>query len=64
MYYVLKLLFLIPQSYFLNQAASSEFVGKTFQDAQLTHERFLTIDHSCKICFDICQTELPVTSGV
>ena len=30
---------------------SSEFMGKTFQAAQLTHERFLTIDHSCKICF-------------
>ena len=27
----------------------SEFMGKTFQAAQLTHERFLTIDHSCKI---------------
>ena len=25
--------------------------GKTFQAAQLTHERFLTIDHSCKIFF-------------
>ena len=25
----------------------SEFMGKTFQAAQLTHERFLTIDHSC-----------------
>ena len=24
---------------------------KTFQGAQLTHERFLTIDHSCKIFF-------------
>ena len=23
---------------------SSEFMGKTFQAAQLTHERFLTID--------------------
>ena len=31
----------------------------TFQAAQLTHERFLSIDHSCKIFFDICQTELP-----
>ena len=30
---------------------SSEFMGKTFQAAQLTHERFLTIDHSCKIFF-------------
>ena len=31
--------------------AASEFMGKTFQAAQLTHERFLTIDHSCKIFF-------------
>ena len=31
--------------------APSEFMGKTFQAAQLTHERFLTIDHSCKIFF-------------
>ena len=30
---------------------SSEFMGKTFQAAQLTHDRFLTIDHSCKISF-------------
>jgi hypothetical protein len=37
---------------------------KTFQAAQLTHERFLTIDHSFKIFFDICQTELSQTSGV
>ena len=29
----------------------SEFIGKTFQAAQLTPERFLTIDHSCKIFF-------------
>ena len=29
----------------------SEFMGKTFQAAQLTHGRFLTIDHSCKIFF-------------
>ena len=28
-----------------------EFMGKTFQAAQLTQERFLTIDHSCKIFF-------------
>ena len=33
------------------QGPSSEFMGKTFQAAQLTHERFLTIDHSCKIFF-------------
>ena len=30
---------------------TSEFMGKTFQAAQLTHERFLTIDHSFKIFF-------------
>ena len=30
---------------------TSEFMGKTFQAAQLTHERFLTTDHSCKIFF-------------
>ena len=29
----------------------SEFMGKTFKAAQLTHEIFLTIDHSCKIFF-------------
>ena len=29
----------------------SEFMEKTFQAAQLTHERFLTIDHFCKIFF-------------
>ena len=34
-----------------NLTGSSEFMGKTFQAAQLTHERFLTIDHSCKIFF-------------
>ena len=33
------------------QGKGSEFMGKTFQAAQLTHERFLTIDHSCKIFF-------------
>ena len=31
--------------------SSSEFVEKTFQATQLTHERFLTIDHSCKVFF-------------
>ena len=41
------------------ETIGSEFMGITFQAAQLTHERFLTIDHSCKIFFDICQTELP-----
>ena len=30
---------------------NSEFMGKKFQAAQVTHERFLTIDHSCKIFF-------------
>ena len=34
-------------------------MGKTFQAAQLTHERFLTPDLSCEIFFfNICQTEL------
>jgi hypothetical protein len=43
----------------LHLPSISEFTGKTFQAAQLTHERFLTRDHSCKnIFFDICQTEL------
>ena len=35
-----------------HQGVTSEFtIGKTFQAAQLTHGRFLTIDHSCKLCF-------------
>ena len=42
---------------------TSEFMGKMFQAAQITHERFLIIDYSCKIFFDIFQTELPRTSG-
>ena len=33
-------------------------MGKMVQGAQLTHERFLTIDPS-KYFFDICQTEHP-----
>ena len=33
------------------QPTSSEFMGKTFQAAQLTHDWFLTIHHSCKIFF-------------
>ena len=33
------------------QPATSEFMGKTFQAAQLTHERYLTIDHTWKILF-------------
>ena len=37
--------------YFKVQGDSREFMGKTFQAAQLAHERFLTIDHSCKIFF-------------
>ena len=37
--------------------------GKHFKLPQLTHESFSTIDHSC-IFFDICQTELPPSSGV
>ena len=32
-------------------SATREFFGKTFLAAKLTHERFLTIDHSCKIIF-------------
>ena len=45
-------------------AVPSEFMKKTFQAAQPTHERFLTVDHSCKYFLDFCQTELPPTSGV
>ena len=33
---------------------------KTFQAAQITHERFLTVDHSWKYFFDICQADLPM----
>jgi hypothetical protein len=33
------------------QPPPREFMGKMFQAAQLTHERFLTIDHSRKIFF-------------
>ena len=33
------------------QGGISEFMGKTFQAAQLIHESFLTIDHSFKIFF-------------
>ena len=43
----------LAQSYsmiaLIDVGGSSEFMGKTFQAAQLTHERFLTVDHSCKI---------------
>ena len=31
--------------------SNREFMGKTFQAAKLTHEGFLTMDHSCKIFF-------------
>ena len=34
-----------------HHTATNEVMGKTFQAAQLTHERFLTMDHSCKIFF-------------
>ena len=44
----------------MQETDSSEFMVKTFQAALLTHDKFLTIDHF----FDICQTELPQTSGV
>ena len=30
---------------------ANKFTGKTFQAAQLTHEKFLTLDHSCEIFF-------------
>ena len=40
---------------------NSEFMGKTFQATQLTNERFLT---PANHFFDICQTELPWTSGL
>ena len=43
---------------------SSEFMEKTSQAAQLAYERFMTINHSRKIFFYICQTELPPTSSV
>ena len=36
--------------------------GKRFKLPQLTHESNLTIDHSCKIFFEICYTRLPRTS--
>ena len=41
----------IKMHFSMEQPVSSECTGKTFQAAQLTHERFLTIDHSCKIFF-------------
>ena len=44
----------------------SEFIGKMFQAAQLTH--FQIFDHRSLLqnifFFDICQTELPPTSSV
>ena len=36
---------------FETRGGSSEFMVKTFQAAQLTHERYLAIDHSSKILF-------------
>ena len=33
------------------ESGGNKFTVKTFQAAQLTHERFLTLDHSCKIFF-------------
>ena len=35
----------------LNDLTTNKFRGETFQAAQLTHERFLTLDHSCEIFF-------------
>ena len=35
----------------VTQPLDSELMDKTFQGAQVTHERFLTIDHSCKILY-------------
>ena len=40
------------------QHHTSEFLWKMFQAAQLTHERFLTIYHSCKIFFWYLSTKL------
>ena len=34
-----------------SECGDFKFMGKTFQAAQLTHERFLTIERSCKIFF-------------
>ena len=54
----------------LRDPAINKFMGKRFQAAQLTHERFLTIGHSCKIFFwylpnwtstDLCCVVLYVT---
>ena len=41
----------LPTAHSIKAHVTSEFMGKTFQAAQLTHERFLTIDHSFKIFF-------------
>ena len=38
-------------AFFIRVTQSSEFMGKTFQAARLTLERFLTIDHYSKIFF-------------
>ena len=32
-------------------AQGSEFMGKTFQAAQLTYEKNLIVDHTCKMFF-------------
>ena len=40
------------------QDNSNKFMWKTFQAEKLQHERFLTLDHSYEIFFDICPTEL------
>ena len=40
-------------NYGIHTTACGQWIhGKTFQAAQLTHERFLTIDHSCNFFFD------------
>ena len=41
---------------------SSEFMGKTFQAAQLTNERFLTLDHSLQNIF-LISAQLKFQSG-
>ena len=41
----------IHSGIWMHVTMGSEFMEKTFQAAQLTHERCLTIDHSCKIFF-------------
>ena len=43
-----------------NHTATSEFMVRTFQPAQLTHERFLTQDHSFEIFFWYVSAKLNV----